>query len=98
MGGHIDGRTAAGTSRFGGLQGRLDHPGNGRSYFVLKMRPARSVDQLRGNADTPPCSAHRSFEDVTDAQFAADLVDCRDGFRPDEQASRRRSDYDAQAL
>jgi hypothetical protein len=31
--GQIGGGVAAGTSRLGGLQGRLDHPGNGRGYL-----------------------------------------------------------------
>ena len=74
---------------FGGLQRRLDDAGDARCHFVLQvkhvlqraaktvcpeMRVSRRVDQLRGNAHASARSAHRAFEDIAHAQFAADLL------------------------
>jgi hypothetical protein len=38
------------------------------------MRAGGRVDQLRGNPDPPAGFAHRAFEDITHAEFAADLL------------------------
>jgi len=87
--GQIGGRPAGRTGGLGGLQRRLDDPGDAGSHLVLKlediferavepvgpqMRPGSRVDQL-------PCDPHpitglpdRAFEDVAYAQFAADAL------------------------
>ena len=38
-----------------------------------KMRSVRRIDQLGGDAHAAAALAHRAFEDIADAQFAADL-------------------------
>jgi hypothetical protein len=74
---------------FGGLQSRLDEPGDADRHLVLKvehvferaveavgpeMRAGRRVDQLCGNAHALACLAQRAFEDVANAQFRPDLL------------------------
>jgi len=70
------------------LQCRLDHPGDADRDLILKvedvlqravkavgpqMRAAQCIDQLRGNSHPASRFAHRAFEHIADAEFAADL-------------------------
>jgi hypothetical protein len=38
------------------------------------MRAAERIDQLPGDTNATACFAHSSFEDIADAQLAADLL------------------------
>src|SRR5262252_8566079 len=78
-----------GSAHLGGLQSRLDDPGDAQCHTVLKvediferaietvgpeMRTWDGIDQLPGDADPLTCLANRAFEDIADAQFAPDLL------------------------
>ncbi len=89
VGGQIVGRSGGRTGGLGGLQCRLDHAGDARGHLVLKlediferavepigpqMRAGHRVDQLADNAHATAGLAHRAFEHVPNAEFAADLL------------------------
>jgi hypothetical protein len=73
--------------RFGGLQRRLDDPGDGGGNLVLQvehvfqgaveavgpeMRADFRVDQLRSDADPAAAFADRAFQHIADAEFPPD--------------------------
>jgi hypothetical protein len=53
-----------------------------------EMRAACRVDQLRGDAHPVSAFAHRAFQDIADAELAADLLHIDDCHR--DGAGRRR--------
>src|SRR5208282_4394438 len=76
------------TTNLGGLERRLNDPGDTRRHLVLKlenlfertveavgpeMRAGAGIDQLGSDPDAPRCFADRAFEDIADAKLAAEL-------------------------
>jgi len=89
IGAEVGRRPRGGSVNFGRLQCRLDDAGDTDGDFVLKfehvferaieavgpeMRSSLGVNQLRGDAHPVPALADRAFEDIADAEFAADLL------------------------
>ena len=83
------GGLALGPLDLGLLQLRRDRADHARGHLILQiedvlelaievigpqMRPARSIDQLRGDADPLRRLAHAAFEHVTHTQLATDLL------------------------
>ena len=89
VGGEIVGRPRGGAAHLGGLQCRLDDPGDADGDLVLKlehvfqraveavgpqMRAGFGIDQLPGDAHPVAALAHRAFEHIAHAEFAPDLL------------------------
>ena len=88
VGSQVIGWEAGRPRGLGGLQCRLNHPGNADRYLVLKlehiferavkaigpeMGPGSGVDQLCGDPNSIAALSNAAFEDIADAKIAPNL-------------------------